>query len=90
MDFDGFYTQQIQLKDLIPVSYDDYLDKHKKEIPIMTSIDVELIYQDQNSQSFYLMDKFGHWNPSGANIKQLDIRNLFQEFEWIDKPHLFD
>ena len=50
MDFDGFVTKILELKDLIPVSYDDYLSKLKCEVPILDFIEMDLIYKDQNDE----------------------------------------
>ncbi len=48
MDLDGFVVKKIALKDLIPVSYDDYLFRLKCEVPILDFIEMDLIYKDQN------------------------------------------
>lgn len=75
----------MKLTDLVPVTYDDYLSKMTREIPFVDFINPDLVFRDLNSDKFYLFEKNGVWNESEVSKDEFDFRNLYKEFDWLDK-----
>lgn len=81
----GFYEKNVELKNLIPVCYEDYKAGTRRNLFLApTFIDNEMIYFNTNQNEFYVFDKDSHWNEEGIEHSSLDLANRFNEKQWLD------
>ncbi len=83
MDVDGFYTEYVEVGDLVPINYRDLINRFVFNVPSIDFIDEELVYKF--GDSIYVFEKYGKWIPETLNLDVFDFRNLLDEDKWIDQ-----
>jgi hypothetical protein len=81
----GLYTKFVDLANLIPVCEADYREFTRFKIFGTPSfLDLDMIYFNTVLEEFYVFDKESEWNEEGLNHPALDLKNRFQEKQWLD------
>lgn len=81
----GFYEKFVELKNVIPVCYEDYLAGSRRNLFLApTFIDNEMIYFNTNQNEFYVFDKEAVWNEEGIEHPCLDLALRYNEKQWLD------
>ena len=44
-----------------------------------------MIYKHSEKNLYYVFNELGEWNEETANLEELDFRNYFSEYKWIEK-----
>lgn len=82
----GFYTKSVQIENLIPTTFGDFLHMdQRKHFEIPEIIDDEMVYVNQQSKEFYLFDSQGIWNEENLKDPVLAVSTNFNERKWIDQ-----
>ena len=84
MDASGIYKKYVELDNLVPILYEDFMGMLILNVPFMELIDTDLIYKNGNNSEIFVFDKNGDWNAETANHSDFDFTKLFKETEWID------
>ena len=81
----GFYRKFVDLKNIIPVCWDDYRVATRRNLFLApTFIDNDMIYFNTNQDEFYVFDKESVWNEEGINHSAFDLAARFNEKQWLD------
>jgi len=81
----GILTKYINLKNTIPVIWDDFIHwnfRITREMP--TFVDPEMIYYNLVDAEFYLFDMECEWHKEGVEHPALSLKNRFNEKQWLD------
>eukprot|EP01016_Furgasonia_blochmanni_P008305 TRINITY_DN1335_c0_g1_i1.p1 TRINITY_DN1335_c0_g1~~TRINITY_DN1335_c0_g1_i1.p1 ORF type:complete len:115 (+),score=28.28 TRINITY_DN1335_c0_g1_i1:329-673(+) len=86
----GVVTRYVDLKNWIPVTYDDYRGAYRRvlrEIP--TFVDDEMVYFNTLNNEFFLFDKEGQWDQKNADHPSLSLGARFNEKQWLDQLTIY-
>ena len=81
----GFYMRNVELKNVIPVCWEDYKEGTRRNLFLApTFLDSDMVYFNTSKDEFYVFDKESTWNEEGINHPSLDLAQRFNEKQWMD------
>ena len=81
----GFYEKVVELKNIIPVIYEDYRAGSRRNLFLSpTFLDNSMIYFNTFLDEFYVFDKDALWHEEGLDHPLLDLSVRFNERQWLD------
>lgn len=85
LNFGGVFTKTIDLKNFIPVVYEDFIHGNRRIVSDMPLfIDLDMIYYNTFAREFYVFDKDGTWEEKNVEHPALDLSKRFNERQWYD------
>ena len=81
----GVYIKYVDLTNLIPVCEADYRESTRSKIfGTPNFVDLDMVYFNTVLEEFYVFDKEAEWKEEGLAHPALDLKNRFNEKQWMD------